>query len=51
MLAVAIFQLLLVTGALEFDVQALLVVATFLLVSAWVIVVSSTGHRHGTLPR
>ena len=49
MLAVAIFQLLFLTGVLEFDVQ--LVVATFLLVSAWVIVVSSTGHRHGTLPR
>jgi hypothetical protein len=51
MLAVGIFQLLLVTGVLEFDVQVLLAVATFLLVSAWVIVVSSTGHSHGTLPR
>jgi hypothetical protein len=51
MLAVAIFQLLFLTGVLEFDVQVQVVVATFLLVSAWVIVVSSTGHRHGTLPR
>ena len=44
-------QLLLVVGVLEFDVQVLLVVATFLVVYAWVVTVSSTGHRHGTLPR
>jgi hypothetical protein len=50
MLAVAIFQLLFLTGVLEFDVQVQLVVATFLLVSAWVIVVSLSGHPHGTLP-
>jgi hypothetical protein len=36
---------------LEFDVQVMLVVATFLVVYAWVIAVSSTGHRNGTLPR
>ena len=51
MMAVAILQLLLVAGVLEFDVQVLFVVATFLVVYAWVIAVSSTGHRHGTLPR
>jgi hypothetical protein len=51
MVVVAILQLLLVTELLEFDVQVLLVVATFLVVYAWVIAVSSTGHRHGTLPR
>jgi hypothetical protein len=51
MMAVAIWQLLLVAGVLEFEVQVLLVVATFLVVYAWVIAVSSTGHRYGTLPR
>jgi hypothetical protein len=51
MVAVAILQLLLVTELLEFDVQVVFVVATFLVVYAWVIAVSSTGHRHGTLPR
>jgi hypothetical protein len=51
MAAVAILQLLLVTELLEFDVQVVLVVATFLVVYAWVIAVSSTGHRHGILPR
>jgi hypothetical protein len=51
MMAVAILQLLLVAGVLEFDVQVLLVVAMFLVVYAWVIAVSSAGHRHGTLPR
>jgi hypothetical protein len=51
MVVVAILQLLLVAGVLEFDVQVILVVAMFLVVYAWVITVSSTGHRHGTLPR
>ena len=51
MAAVAILQLLLVAGVLEFDVQVMFVVATFLVVYAWMIAVSSTGHRHGTLPR
>jgi hypothetical protein len=51
MVAVAVLQLLLVAGVLEFDVQVVLVVATFLVVYGWVIVVSSTGHRYGTLPR
>jgi hypothetical protein len=51
MVAVAVLQLLLVAGVLEFDVQVMLVVATFFVVYAWVITVSSTGHRHGTLPR
>lgn len=51
MLAVAILQSLLVAGVLEFEVQVILVVATFLVVYAWVIAVSSTGHRYGTLPR
>jgi hypothetical protein len=51
MAAVATLQLLLVAGVLEFDVQVMLVVATFLVVYAWVIAISSTGHRNGTLPR
>jgi hypothetical protein len=51
MVVVAALQLLLVAGVLEFDVQVLLVVAMFLVVYAWVIAVSSTGHRYGTLPR
>jgi hypothetical protein len=51
MMAVAILQLLLVAGVLEFDVQVLLVVAMFFVLYAWVIAVSSAGHRHGTLPR
>jgi hypothetical protein len=51
MLAVALLQLLLVTGALEFDVQVVLVMAAFLLVSTWVLTLSSTGPGHGTLPR
>jgi hypothetical protein len=51
MVAVAVLQLLLVAGVLEFDVQVMFVVATFLVVYAWMIAVSSSGHRHGTLPR
>jgi hypothetical protein len=51
MLAVVILQLLFLTGALEFDAQVVLVMAMFLLVSTWVLTVSSTGHRHGSLPR
>ena len=51
MLAIAIPRLLLVTGALEFDIQVVLVMATFLLVSTWVLAVSSTERRRGTLPR
>jgi hypothetical protein len=51
MVAVAVLQLLLVAGVLEFNVQVVPVAATFLVVFAWVIAVSSTGHRHGTLPR
>ncbi len=51
MVVVAILQLMLVAGVLEFDVQVILVVATFLVIYAWVITVSSNGHRHGTLPR
>jgi hypothetical protein len=51
MVAVAALQLLLVAGVVEFDVEVLLAVAAFLLVYAWVFIVSSVGHRHGTLPR
>ena len=51
MVAVAILQLLLLTHALEFDVQVLLVMAASQLVSSWVLTVSSTGHRRGTMPR
>jgi len=50
MVAVAILQLLLLTHALEFDVQVLLVMAASQLVSSWVLTVSSTGHRRGTMP-
>jgi hypothetical protein len=51
MLAAAVLQLLLIAGVLDFDVQVLLVVAAFLLVYAWVLIVSSIGHRSGALPR
>lgn len=51
MVTTAVLQLLLVAGVLEFDVQVLLIVATFLVVYTWVVTASSTGHRHGTLPR
>jgi hypothetical protein len=51
MIAVAALQLLLVAGVVDFDVEVVLVVAAFLVVYAWVLVVSSVGHRHGTLPR
>jgi len=51
MIAIAILQLLLVVGALDFDVQVVLVVVAFLPVYGWVLTVSSTGHRHCTLPR
>jgi hypothetical protein len=51
MFAVAILQLLLVAGAMQFDLQVVLVMAMFLMVSTWVLTVSSTGHRHGALPR
>ena len=47
MVATAILQLLLVAGVLEFDVQVLLVVPTFLVVYTWILTASSTGHRHG----
>jgi hypothetical protein len=49
MLAITTLQLLLLTSALEFDLQVVLVMAAFLLVSTWVLTVSSTGHRRGTL--
>ena len=51
MVGTAVLQLLLIAGVLDFDVQVGLIVAMFLLIYAWVLVVSSTGHRHGTLPR
>jgi hypothetical protein len=51
MLAVAVLQLLLIAGVLDFDVQVLLVVAAFLPVYAWIFLVSSVGHRSGALPR
>ena len=51
MVGTAVLQLLLVAGVLEFEVQVGLVVTLFLLVYGWVLVVSSAGHRHGTLPR
>jgi hypothetical protein len=51
MLAVAMLQLALIAGLLDFEVQVYAVVAAFLPVYAWVIIVSSVGHRSGTLPR
>jgi hypothetical protein len=51
MLAVAVLQLALIAGVLDFEVQVYAVVAAFLPVYAWVIIVSSVGHRSGTLPR
>jgi hypothetical protein len=51
MIAVAALQLSLVAGVVDFDVEVVLVVAAFLVVYAWVLVVSSVGHRDGTLPR
>ena len=51
MVGTAVLQLLLVAGVLDFDVQVWLVVVLFLLIYAWVLSVSSTGHRHATLPR
>jgi hypothetical protein len=51
MLAVAVLQLALIAGVLDFDVQVYAVVAAFLPVYAWVIIVSSVGHRSGSLPR
>ncbi|HEV2929534.1 MAG TPA: hypothetical protein VGW74_12645 [Propionibacteriaceae bacterium] len=51
MVGTAALQLLLVAGILGFEVQVWLVVPLFLLIYAWVLTASSTGHRHGTLPR
>lgn len=51
MLAAAVLQPLLIAGVLNFDVQVVLVVAAFVLVYAWVFVVSSIGHRYDALPR
>jgi hypothetical protein len=51
MVTVAMLQLLLVAGVVQFDVQVLLVVAAFLLVYAWVLLLSSVGHRSAALPR
>jgi hypothetical protein len=51
MVAIAVLQLLLIGGVLDFDLQVVLIVPMFLVIYAWVLAVSSTGHRHGTLPR
>ena len=51
MAAIAVLQLLLIRGLLDFGVQVGLVVLMFLLVYAWVLAASSAGHRHGSLPR
>jgi hypothetical protein len=51
MVGTAVLQLLLIAGVLDFDVQVVLIVPMFLVIYAWVLAVSSTGHRHGTLPR
>ncbi|HWJ52390.1 MAG TPA: hypothetical protein VNT24_03310 [Propionibacteriaceae bacterium] len=51
MVGTALLQLLLIAGVLEFDVQVWLIVPLFLVIYGWVLTTSSTGHRHGTLPR
>ena len=51
MVGIAVLQLLLIADVLDFGIQVGLIVALFLVIYAWVLVVSSTGHRHGTLPR
>jgi hypothetical protein len=51
MAGTAVLQLLLIADVLDFGIQVGLVVALFLVIYAWVLVVSSNGHRHGTLPR
>jgi hypothetical protein len=51
MVGTAVLQLLLIAEVLDFEVQVGLIVAMFLLIYAWVLTVSSTGHRHGILPR
>jgi hypothetical protein len=51
MVGIAVLQLLLIADVLDFGIQVGLIVALFLVIYAWVLVVSSAGHRHGTLPR
>jgi hypothetical protein len=51
MAAAPVLQLMLIAGVLDFYLQVRLVVSAFLLVYAWVFVVSSIGHRSGALPR
>jgi hypothetical protein len=51
MVGTAVLQLLLIAEVLDFGVQVGLIVAMFLIIYAWVLAVSSTGHRQGTLPR
>jgi hypothetical protein len=51
MVGTAVLQLLLIAEVLDFDVQVGLIVAMFLIIYAWVLAVSSTGHRQGILPR
>jgi hypothetical protein len=51
MVGIAVLQLLLIADVLDFEIQVGLIVALFLVIYAWVLVVSSTGHRHGILPR
>ncbi|MFU8872794.1 hypothetical protein [Micromonospora sp. SL4-19] len=51
MAAVVALQLMLITAVLDFDRQVLLVSAAFLVVYGWVLAVSSTAHRMGSLPR
>jgi hypothetical protein len=49
--AAALLQVLLLAGAIEFDLQVGLVVAAFVVVFLWVLQVSLAGHRTGALPR
>jgi hypothetical protein len=51
LVTLALLQIALVAGLLDFDRQVLLVVGALVPVYVWLLVVSSLGHRPGTLPR
>ena len=50
MLMVTVLQLLLVLGALSFEVQIELVMPAMIVVFVWLITVNSVAHRHRSLP-
>lgn len=51
MVAVIVLQLLLVVGLITYETQVGYVVAAFLVVFVWILAVSRTAYRTGTLPR